>query len=430
MQSSLLGFAAIMALMVLRVPIAIAMAIVGFVGLALLRSWDASLVSVLSVIKSTGFSYTLSVIPLFILMGNFTARAGMANELFSLARTFLGHRRGGIAMATIGACAGFGAICGSSIATTATMAKVAYPSMRQLGYSDRLAAGTIASGGPLGILIPPSTVLVIYGIMTETSIGKLFAAGILPGLLVTVMLCLAVAWVARRDPQAAPASERIDWPGRLRALRGIWGVVLLFAVVMGGIYGGLFTAAEGAGFGAFGAFLFALGRRTLSWTLFKQVMNESTRTTAMLFTILIGALIFGNFMNFTGAPDQLKDFVQQFSIHPLAVVAAICVIYILLGSVMEELSMILLTVPVFFPLIVQLGFDPHWFGILIVMVVMIGMISPPVGMNLFVLNSLLPHVPVRTVFAGVMPFLGALILSLVILMLFPSITTVLLRWLG
>lgn len=430
MQASLLGFAAIFALMFLRVPIAIAMGIVGYVGLALLRSWDSSLVSVLSVVKSTGFSYTLSVIPLFILMGNFTTRAGMADELFALARSFLGHRRGGIAMATIGACAGFGAICGSSIATTATMAKVAYPSMRTLGYSDRLAAGTIAAGGTLGILIPPSTVLVIYGIMTETSIGKLFAAGIVPGLLVTLMLCFAVAWIARRDPQAAPASERIGWAGRMRALRGIWGVVLLFAVVMGGIYGGLFTAAEGAGFGAFGAFLFALGRRTLTRAVFAEVMAESTRTTAMLFAILIGALIFGNFVNFTGMPGQLSAFVQQFSIHPLAVVIAICAIYVVLGSVMEELSMILLTVPVFFPLVVQLGFDPHWFGVLIVMVVMIGMISPPVGMNLFVLNSLLPHVPVRTVFAGVIPFMAALMLSLLILILFPSLSTFVLRWLG
>jgi C4-dicarboxylate transporter DctM subunit len=430
MQASLLGFAAIFALMFLRVPIAIAMGIVGYVGLALLRSWDSSLVSVLSVVKSTGFSYTLSVIPLFILMGNFTTRAGMADELFALARSFLGHRRGGIAMATIGACAGFGAICGSSIATTATMAKVAYPSMRALGYSDRLAAGTIAAAGTLGILIPPSTVLVIYGIMTETSIGKLFAAGIVPGLLVTLMLCFAVAWVARRDPQAAPASERIGWGDRMRALRGIWGVVLLFAVVMGGIYGGLFTAAEGAGFGAFGAFLFALGRRTLTRAVFAEVMAESTRTTAMLFAILIGALIFGNFVNFTGMPGQLSAFVQQFSIHPVAVVIAICAIYVVLGSVMEELSMILLTVPVFFPLVVQMGFDPHWFGVLIVMVVMIGMISPPVGMNLFVLNSLLPHVSVRTVFAGVMPFMAALVLSLLILIVFPTLSTFLLRWLG
>ncbi len=430
MLISLLGFAAIFALMALRVPIAFAMGIVGYAGLGLLRSWDISLVSVLEVVKSTGFSYTLSVIPLFILMGNLTARAGMANELFALARACLGHRRGGIAMATVGASAGFGAICGSSIATTATMAKVAYPAMRELGYSEKLATGTIAAGGTLGILIPPSTVLVIYGIMTETSIGKLFAAGLLPGILVSFMLCLAIAWVTWRDPQAAPPSARVPWSGRLRALRGIWGVVVLFVVVMGGIYGGLFTAAEGAGFGAFGAFLFAIGRRALSWRMLTEVLSESCRTTAMLFTILIGALIFGNFVNFTGMPNELKAFVEQFAIHPLMVIVAICAIYVILGSVMEELSMILLTVPVFFPLVVQLGFDPHWFGVLIVMVVMIGMVSPPVGMNLFVLNSLLPEVSVKTVFKGVMPFLVALIASLLLLILFPSISLLLPRWLG
>lgn len=430
MLACLLGFAAIFALMALRVPIAIAMGIVGYAGLGLLRSWDVSAVSVLSVVKSTGFSYTLSVIPLFILMGNLTARAGMATELFALARAFLGHRRGGIAMAAVGASAGFGAICGSSIATTATMAKVAYPSMRELGYSDRLACGTLAASGTLGILIPPSTVLVIYGIMTETSIGKLFAAGIVPGLLVTVLLCLAVAWMVWRDPQAAPAGARMSWPVRLRALRGVWGVVALFALVMGGIYGGLFTAAEGAGFGAFGAFAFALGRGTLTRRVFAEVMSESTRTTAMLFAILIGALMFGNFVNFTGMPDQLKQFVMQFSVHPVAVIVAICTIYVLLGSVMEELSMILLTVPVFFPLVTQLGFDPHWFGVLIVMVVMIGMVSPPVGMNLFVLNSLLPGVSVRTIFAGVMPFLVALITAMVLLVAFPGLVTFILPWLG
>ncbi len=430
MLISLLGFAAIFVLMALRVPIAFAMGIVGYFGLGLLRSWDVSLVSVLEVVKSTGFSYTLSVIPLFILMGNLTARAGMANELFALASACLGHRRGGIAMATVGACAGFGAICGSSIATTATMTKVAYPAMRRLGYSEQLATGTIAVGGTLGIMIPPSTVLVIYGIMTETSIGKLFAAGLLPGILVALMLCVAIAWVTWRDPLAAPPSPRVPWTLRLRALRGIWGVVVLFVVVMGGIYGGLFTAAEGAGFGAFGAFLFALGRRALSWRVLTEVLSESCRTTAMLFAILIGALIFGNFVNFTGMPNELKAFVTQFAIHPVMVIVAICAIYVVLGSVMEELSMILLTVPVFFPLVIQLGFDPHWFGVLIVMVVMIGMVSPPVGMNLFVLSSLLPEVSVKTVYKGVIPFLVALIASLLLLILFPSISLLLPQWLG
>ncbi len=430
MTACLLGFAAIFALMALRIPIAVAMGVVGFGGLALLRNADVATASVLEVVRSTGFSYTLSVVPLFILMGNFTARAGMARELFELARAFLGHRRGGLAMATIGACAGFGSICGSSIATAATMAKVAYPAMKDLGYDDRLSAGAIASGGTLGILIPPSTLLVIYGIMTETSIGKLFLAGILPGLMMTALLCGAVAWVVFRDPAAGAPSERVGWPGRWRALRGVWGVVLLFALVMGGIYGGWFTATEGAGIGAFGAFVFALARRVLGWRVLGEVLSESARTTAMLFSILIGALIFGNFVNLTGMPDALKSFVQQFGVHPLGVIVAICAIYVLLGTAMEELSMILLTVPLFFPLVMQLGFDPHWFGVLIVSVVMIGLISPPVGMNLFVLSALLPGLPLATVFRGVWPFLCAMIVGLVLLIAFPAISLVLLPFMN
>lgn len=428
MLASLLGFLGIFLLMSLRIPIALSMGIVGFVGLGLLRSWDASLVSALSVLKTTGFAYTLSVIPLFVVMGNFTARAGMADELFALARSFLGHRRGGIAMATVGASAGFGAICGSSLATTATMARVAYPAMRNLGYSDSLAAGTVAAGGTLGILIPPSTVLVIYGIMTETNIGKLFAAGMLPGLLVVVLMCLTIAVVARLSPQDAPASTRAPWSERLHAFSKVWGVIALFGLVMGGIYGGLFTATEGAGFGAFGAFMFALLRGKLSWPVFTQVINESTRTTAMLFAILIGALIFGNFINFTGMPSQLRDFVEQFSVTPVLVIIAICTIYIILGSVMEELSMIMLTVPVFFPVVMHLGFDPHWFGILVVMVVMIGMVSPPVGMNLFVLKSLIPEISLGRAYRGALPFVGALIVGLLIIIFYPPIATVLLQW--
>ena len=428
MTACLLGFLAIFALMALRIPIAISMGLVGYVGLGLLKNFDMSLASVLEVVRSAGFSYTLSVVPLFILMGNFTARAGMARELFGLACAFLGHRRGGLAMATVGACAGFGAVCGSSVATAATMAKVAYPAMKELGYSDELATGSISAGGTLGILIPPSTVMVIYGLMTETSIGKLFAAGMLPGILMTVLMCGAVAWTAWRDPKAGAASERQTWLQRLAALRAVWGVVVLFGLVMGGIYGGLFTATEGAGFGAFGAFAFAVGRRQLSTRELGAILVESSRTTAMLFAILIGALMFGNYVNFTGMPDQLKTFVSQFGVHPIGVIVAICVIYVLLGTAMEELSMILLTVPVFFPLVMQLGFDPHWFGVLIVCVVMIGLISPPVGMNLFVLTTLLPGVKLSSVFRGVSPFIWAQILGLALLIAFPGISLIALRF--
>ena len=422
MLYAMLGLGAMLVLMFSRVPIAFAMGIVGFIGLAMLRNWNSAIASATTVVYETGFSYQLSVVPLFILMGNFVTRAGLSQELYRAAYTFIGHFRGGLAMSTIVGCAGFGAICGSSIATAATFAKVSYPSMKKFGYSDALATGSIAAGGTLGILIPPSVIMVIYGIMTETNIGAMFAAGVLPGILATFLLCCAVAWSTWRDPKAGPRGERSTWKERLDAIKGVWGVVLLFALVMGGIYGGIFTATEGASVGATGGFLFALARRTLSWRILFQILSESARTTAMLFMILVGALIFANFINFTTMPSDLKNFVTQFDIAPIWVVVGICIIYILLGTAMEELSMILLTVPVFFPLIVHLGFDPIWFGIIIVVVVEIGLISPPVGMNMFVLRTLLPNVQIGTIFRGVMPFVVADIIRLAILVAFPIIS--------
>ena len=423
MTEALLGLGVMMLLALAGLPIAFAMGLVGFFGLAMLRGWNPALASAGTLMYETGFSYTLSVVPLFILMGNFVSRAGLSQELFRAAYAFIGHWRGGLAMSTIVACAGFGSICGSSIATAATMARVAYPSMRQFGYSDALACGAIASGGTLGILIPPSVIMVIYALMTEVNIGAMFAAGLLPGVLATLLLMAAVAWQTWRDPESGPRGERTAWPERLRALRGVWGVVALFALVMGGIYGGVFTATEGASIGAFGAFVFALARGALTWRGLIDVLVESSRTTAMLFGILIGALIFANFVNFTSMPDDLKNFVAQFQVHPMAVIVAICVIYVLLGTAMEELSMILLTVPVLFPLVVHLGFDPIWFGILVVVVVEIGLISPPVGMNLFVLRTLLPHVSTLTLYRGVMPFVAADVIRLAILIAFPVIAT-------
>ena len=293
--------------------------------------------------------------------------------------------------------------------------------MKAHGYKDTLATGAIAAGGTLGILIPPSTILVIYGIITETDIGRLFVAGILPGLVAIACLCLAVVFIAWRDPAAGPAAKRFTWSERLRAIRGIWGVALLFALVIGGIYGGVFTATEGAGVGAAGAFLFALARGALNPRLLMEVLIESSRTTAMLFMILIGAMIFTNFINFTSMPGDLRDFVLQFSPHPVMVVVVMMGIYLALGMVMEELAIVLLTIPVFFPVITGLGFDPVWFGILIVTIVEIGMISPPVGLNLFVLNALLPDVKLTTIYKGVWPFVLADIIRLAILIAVPAI---------
>jgi C4-dicarboxylate transporter DctM subunit len=421
MTEAILGFLAVFVLAFLRVPLAVSMSIAGIVGLGLMRGWTPAFASTSQTIFETGFHYVLSVIPLFVLMGNFVARAGMAKELFTAANAFVGHRRGGLAMASIIASGGFGSICGSSIATAATMTRVAYPEMKAHGYKDTLATGAIASGGTLGILIPPSTILVIYGIITETDIGRLFIAGILPGIVAIVCLCMAVVFVTWRDPEAGPPAKRFSWKERLAAVRGIWGVALLFALVIGGIYGGVFTATEGAGIGAAGAFVFALARRALSPRLLLEVLIESSRTTAMLFMILIGAMIFTNFINFTTMPGDLRDFVLQFSPHPVMVVVMMMGIYLALGMVMEELAIVLLTIPVFFPVIVGLGFDPVWFGILIVTIVEIGLISPPVGLNLFVINSLLPDVKLTTLYKGVWPFVVADIVRLGILIAVPAI---------
>jgi tripartite ATP-independent transporter DctM subunit len=424
MTETLIGLVAMMLLSLVRIPIALSMAAVGLVGYAYMRDWNwaPAFAMVQTQVYETGRNYTLSVVPLFILMGTFVARAGMAEELFRAAYAFVGHRKGGLAMATVVAAAGFGGPCGSSIATAATMAKVAYPSMKKFGYADYLSSGSIAAGGTLGILIPPSTMMVIYGIITQTNIAALFAAGMIPGVLATILLCVAVQYIVWRDPKAGPPGERTPWPERWRALRGVAAITALFIFSIGGIFAGMFTATEGAGVGAFVSMAFALWRRSLTWRTLYLALVESARTTSMIFLILIGALMFGEFVNITSMPNDLRDFVGRFSAHPVLVVAAIMTIYVVLGTAMEELSMILLTLPVFFPIIAHLGLDPVWFGILIICVVEIGLISPPVGMNLFVLSALIPNLPTRTVFRGVMPFVVIDCVRLAILIAFPIIS--------
>jgi tripartite ATP-independent transporter DctM subunit len=421
MTEASLGLLAMLILAFARVPLAIAMGLVGFAGLWWMRGLNPAMASVTSTVYESGFEYTLSVVPLFILMGNFVTRAGMSRELYRAAYTLVGHFRGGLGMATVMACAGFGSVCGSSIATAATMTKVAYPSMKEHGYSGQLAAGAIAAGGTLGILIPPSTILVIYGLVTETNIGKLFAAGFIPGILAMTMMCLTIAFLTWRKPELGPAAERSSWAERISAFKDVWAVAVLFVVVMGGIYGGVFTTTEGAGVGAFGAFLIALLRGALNFKVTLEILTDSARTTGMLFMILVGALVFANFMNFTSMPNDLKNLVSSNNISPMTVMIFICAIYIILGAAMEELSIVLLTLPVFFPLVVSLGFDPVWFGIVIVLVVMIGLISPPVGMNMFVVRNMLPELSTMTVFKGVLPFVYTLIAVLALLVAFPQI---------
>jgi tripartite ATP-independent transporter DctM subunit len=424
MTVAFVGFAVLLALVFLRLPIALAMGAVGFVGFAYLSDWNwiAALSMVGQRAITTTQNYGLSVVPLFILMGNLVSRAGLSGELYAASNAFLGHRRGGLAMATIVACGGFSAICGSSLATAATMSKVAMPPMRRYGYADSLAAASIAAGGTLGILIPPSVILVIYGLMTETSIRELFAAGFIPGIVGVLFYLAAVQFVVIRDPSAGPSGERTDWTQRRQALRGVWGTLLLFVIVMGGIYGGVFTPTEAAGIGAGGALVIAAMRRAMSLRALFEVLSDSARTTATLFTVLIGALIFSSFVNRAGLPDGLRDLVTGFDLAPIVIVLLILLIYIVLGCVFESLSMLLLTIPVFFPLVESLGFSMVWFGIIVVVVTEISLITPPVGLNVYVLSGVLRDVSTATVFRGVTPFWCADILRLALLVFVPVLS--------
>lgn len=425
MNEALLAFGAMLLLAFARLPIAFAMGLVGFAGFAFKTSAAAALAMTGAVTYETGLSYALSIVPLFVLMGNLVTRAGLSQELYQASHAFLGHRRGGLAMATIVACGGFSAISGSSVATAATMAKVAVPPMQRFGYSDALASGSVAAGGTLGILIPPSVVMVIYGILTQQNIGKLFIAGILPGLLAISCYIAAILVTVHLDPASGPPGKRLPMIERLRTLRSVWGVLALFGFVLGGIYGGVFTPTEAAGIGAGCAFVFAIWRCGWSVPMLREVLVESAATTGMMFTILIGALIFANFVNLTSMPGELIALTERFAATPLLVIFAICVIYILLGCVLESMSMILLTVPMFFPVVQHLGFDLVWFGVIVVVVTEISLITPPVGLNVFVLRSVLPEIPTATVFRGVMPFVMADVVRLSLLVLFPAISLVL-----
>lgn len=429
MLESLIGLGAVLVLVFLRMPIAIAMGIVGFIGYMELRNFRASISMVGRLVIDTAQDYGLSVVPLFILMGLFVSRGGLSRELYQVSYAFLGHMRGGLAMATIVACAGFSAICGSSLATAATMSKVAMPQMRKYGYKDRLSTASIAAGGTLGILIPPSVILVIYGLLTETSIGKLFIAGIVPGFLGVLLYLAAVRWTIMRDPEAGPAGDRTDRTGRFEALKNVWAVLLLFFLVIGGLYGALdvwpihltFSPTEAAGMGAAGAFLIALSRGTLTFRTTLAVLIETAQTTAALFSVLIGAWIFSNFVNLAGLPEALKAMVSSAGWSPMTVMIMILLIYVVLGCVFESLSMLLLTVPIFFPLVTSIGFDPVWFGIIVVVVTEISLITPPVGLNVFVLKGVIGDVSTGTIFRGVTPFWVVDIIRLALLVLIPSL---------
>ena len=438
MEISLIGFAVLMILIFARVPLGVAMGVVGVCGFAYVqveefgnpRGWDAAFNMISQVAFETGLSYSLSVVPLFILMGNFITEAGLSAQLYRASNAFLGHFKGGLALATVVSCGAFSAVCGSSMATAATMAKVAMPSMRKYNYSDGLASGSIAAGGTLGILIPPSVILVIYGIMTETDIGKLFIAGLLPGFIGIVLYMAAVSVTVHLKPKAGPAGVKSTWSERLEAVKHVWAICGLFVVVMGGIYSGIFTPTEAAGIGASGAFFIALLRRSLTFKRLTDTLVSSVRTTAMLFFLVIGAVLFSNFINLAGLPDALRDMVLGMDLSPVLVILAIVGIYVLLGCVLESMSMILLTVPVFYPLVQAMGFDLIWFGILVVVVTEISLITPPVGLNVFVLKTVLPDVKLSTIFRGVTPFWIADIVRLVLIATVPAISLALPNMVG
>ncbi len=438
MEASLIGFAALMVLILARVPLGIAMAIVGVVGFALVqqvtygnpRGWSISLNMVASTAFDTGLAYGLSVVPLFLLMGNLITESGMSKQLYRAANAFLGHFKGGLALATVVSCGAFSAVCGSSMATSATMAKVAMPSMREYKYSDGLATGAIAAGGSLGILIPPSVILVVYGLMTETDIGKLFIAGLIPGIIGILLYMVAVIVTVRLKPESGPAGARSSWKERLISLKGVWGINLIFIIVMGGIYAGIFTPTEAAGIGASGAFLIAMFSGKLSAKMMYRSLSNAARTTAMLFFLVIGALIFSNFINMTGMPMMLRDWVVEQGFSLFMVLVILIAIYLLLGCALESMSMILLTVPVFYPMVQAMGMDLIWFGILVVVVTEISLIPPPVGMNVFVLRGVVPDVKLSTIFRGVVPFWLADILRLVMIASIPSLSLLLPNSLG
>ena len=431
LETGLLGFAGLLVLLALRIPIGVAMLTVGMVGYVSIAG-EKALLSYLKTETYWRFSTdTLSVVPLFLLMGQFAAKAGLSQALFSAAYTWLGHYRGGIAMASVGGCAGFGAISGSSLATAATMGQVALPELRRFNYSGALATGALAAGGTLGILIPPSVVLIIYAVMVEANVATLFQAAFIPGILAALGYIAAIAIVVRVNPESGPAGDKATRAEKWGALFEIWPVLVIFLLVMGGIYAGFFTPTEGAGVGAVGTFLIAVTRGGMRLSGFIDALLGTAQTTAMIFLILLGAAIFNAFLGFSELPIAAADFFGSSGLHAFTILLGMIVLYIVLGTVMDSLSMIFLTVPIFWPIIAGLdfGMGPEetklWFGIITLIVVEMGLITPPVGLNVFIINSMARDVPMIETFKGVIPFFASDIIRVAVLIAFPVITLVL-----
>ncbi|MEJ2586165.1 MAG: TRAP transporter large permease [Deltaproteobacteria bacterium] len=421
----IIGIAIMVIIFLLRMPVAFVMAMVGYLGFSLMISWKGGLGLLSRNFYDVFSSYGLTTIPLFILMGQLAFNSGISRRLYDTGYKFLGSTRGGLAMATVSACTAFGAVCGSSPATAATMATVGLPEMKRYKYADELATGSVASGGGLGMIMPPSIVLIVYGILTEQSIGELFVAGIIPAILVTILFILSIYIRCRFNPDQGPAGERFTWGQRIRGLMGMGETLIVFVLVMGGLFIGLFTPTEAAAVGAFGVLLVSLIRRQLTWQGFVNSLYETLRTSCMVMMLIAGAVIFGKFLAVTRIPFNIATWVGGFDLPPYMILAIVILIYFLGGCFMDALAFVMLTVPIFFPLVTSLGYDPIWFGVIIVMVTEMGVITPPVGINVYVVfgvaKSVIGEVPLESIFKGILPFLLAVIVGVIILILIPEL---------
>jgi len=417
----ILGIVCLLVLLFSKMPVAFVMGFIGFLGFSYVVNPSAGLSLVANDFYGVFSSYGMTVVPLFVFMGQLAFHSGISKRLYDSAYILFGHRRGGLAMATIGACAGFSAISGSTNATAATMATVTLPEMKRFGYDMGLATGTVAAGGSLGILIPPSVVFIVYGILTEQSIGKLFAAGILPGILLATLFLLTIYIQVLRNPSIAPAGPRSNMREKIKALSGVFETLILFVLVMGGIFIGIFTPTEAAAAGAFLTLVIALIRKQITWKGFVQSIADTTRTSCMVLTIVTGAVIFGHFMAVTRVPYALADWVGGLPLPTYAVMGVIVLVYLIGGCFMDALAMVMLTVPIFFPVATALGFDPIWFGVVIVLITEMGVITPPVGINVYVVYGIAKDVELETIFKGVLPLLLALLVCNLILLFFPQI---------
>lgn len=427
---AIIGSLVVVVLMLMRVPIGVSLGAVAVVGFGYMVDFDAALGILIDSPIRTVTNFNFSVIPMFILMGVLVSAGGMSRELFRAANAWIGHLPGGMAMATILACGGFAAINGSSIATAATMTHVALPEMRRAGYNPGLSAGVIASGGTLGIMIPPSVMFILYAILTETDVATLFIAGIIPGLLSIVLYCAVVQILYRVKKAWMPRSERASWDERLKSLKDVWATIMLFVLVIGGIYGGFVTITEAASLGVLGALIIGIARRRLNWPVIVEALIESLRTSAAIFFILISAFLFQYFLAVTQAPQNLGNFLTSLPIGPTGVIILIMIFYILAGMFVDGLAVILLTVPIFFPVVLQLGLDPIWFGVLMVMTVEIGLISPPIGMICFIMNNMVKDIGLINIYKGVLPFMGGDFVRLSLLVAFPDLALFVGRFMG